>query len=147
MWQLCYYLRSIQLKYYNYCLTVSPLNSRWNSKPQCGDLEGGLWGRWFDYEDGDFMKRITSLEKKKDPWEFPGDLVVRTQCFHCRCLASIPDRETKIPKAKQCSQKDKRGERSCRAPAPHSPCRNIMRSLQPGREPSPDPETWLFYCL
>ena len=56
------------------------------------------------------MKRITSL-KKRDPWEFPGDLVVRTQCFHCRCLASIPDRETKMPKAKQCSQKDReRGE-------------------------------------
>ena len=52
------------------------------------------------------MKRITSL-KKRDLWEFSGDLVVRTQCFHCRCLASIPDLETKIPKAKQCSQKDR----------------------------------------
>ena len=52
------------------------------------------------------MKRITSL-KKRDLWEFSGDLVVGTQCFHCRCLASIPDLETKIPKAKQCSQKDR----------------------------------------
>ena len=51
-------------------LFVSPLNSRWDSKPQCGDLEGGVWEKWFDCEDGDFLKRITSLKKRSlgIPW-------------------------------------------------------------------------------
>ena len=38
-------------------------------------------------------------------WEFPGSLVVRTWCFHCRGPGSIPGRGTEIPQAVQCSHK------------------------------------------
>ena len=41
-------------------------------------------------------------------WDFPGDLVVRIQCSHCRCPGSIPGQGTKIPQAVQHSQKKKR---------------------------------------
>ena len=35
--------------------------------------------------------------KKKSCWAFPGSLVVRTQCFHCCGLASIPGLGTEKP--------------------------------------------------
>ena len=36
--------------------------------------------------------------------EFPGGPVVRTPCFHCYDLGSIPGQGTQIPQAKGCSQ-------------------------------------------
>ena len=30
-------------------------------------------------------------------WEFPGDTVIRTWCFHCQGPVLIPGQETKIP--------------------------------------------------
>ena len=41
-------------------------------------------------------------------WEFPGSPVVRTRCFHCHGLGSIPGRGTKIPQAAQHNQKKKK---------------------------------------
>ena len=38
----------------------------------------------------------------KEPWEFPGGLVVRIQHFHCYGPGSIPGQGTEIPQAMQC---------------------------------------------
>ena len=40
--------------------------------------------------------------------EFPGGPVVRTQCFHCWGLGSIPGWQTKIPQAMLCREKKKK---------------------------------------
>ena len=37
--------------------------------------------------------------------EFPGSRVVKTQCFHCHSLRSVPGWETKILQAAWCGQK------------------------------------------
>ena len=37
--------------------------------------------------------------QNKVPWEFPSGLVVRTWCFHCRGLGSIPGQEAQILQA------------------------------------------------
>ena len=41
-------------------------------------------------------------------WEFPGSLVVRILCFHCRGLGLIPGWGTEIPQAVQCGQRKKK---------------------------------------
>ena len=42
---------------------------------------------------------ISYFFKKIQAWEFPGSPVVRTCCFHCGGLGSIPGQGTKIPQA------------------------------------------------
>ena len=42
---------------------------------------------------------------KKEQRDFPGGLMVKTRCFHCRGAGSIPGRETKSPRAARRSQK------------------------------------------
>ena len=45
----------------------------------------------------------------KETQEFPGDPVVRTWCFHCQGLGSIPSQGTKNPQAlQQCQGKKKK---------------------------------------
>ena len=49
---------------------------------------------------------LQMVQKKYMGWrEFPGSPVVRTRCFHCRGLGSIPGWGTKIPQAAQHGQK------------------------------------------
>ena len=40
----------------------------------------------------------------KEPWEFPGGLVVRIWHFHCYGPGSIPGQGTEIPQAMQCGK-------------------------------------------
>ena len=51
--------------------------------------------------------RYGSKKKKHSAREFPGGPVVRTPCFHCGGVGSIPGQGTKIPQAVQCGQKTK----------------------------------------
>ena len=43
--------------------------------------------------------------KTQDFREFPGGLVVRIQCFHCRGLGSVPGQGNEIPQAVRRGQK------------------------------------------
>ena len=43
------------------------------------------------------VERFQHLKNK--PWTFPGGLVVRTLCFHCQDVGSIPGLGTKILQA------------------------------------------------
>ena len=69
-------------------------------------MMGNYWG---DVEDVSFLYIfVTVLLKRSLCWEFPGSLVVRTRCFHCRGPGSIPGRGIKIPQATWCGQKKKK---------------------------------------
>ena len=46
------------------------------------------------------IKLFKVLKLRKIYWEFPGNPVVGTPCFHCRSTGSIPGLGTKIPHAK-----------------------------------------------
>ena len=52
--------------------------------------------------------------KNYKSWNFPGCPVVKTLCFPCRGLSSIPAWGTKIPRAMGASQKKKN---SCHLPS------------------------------
>ena len=47
------------------------------------------------------------IKKKVHSGEFPGGLVARIQCFHCRGPCSIPSQGTEIPQAAPHGQKKK----------------------------------------
>ena len=48
------------------------------------------------------------FHNRKYGWVFPGGLVVRIWCFHCRGPGLIPDRGTEILQATRHSQKKKK---------------------------------------
>ena len=47
---------------------------------------------------------VHNTYRKKRVRKYPGDLVVRALCFHCRGKSLIPDWGTKIPQAFRCNQ-------------------------------------------
>ena len=43
-----------------------------------------------------------------ESWDFPGGLVVRSRCFHCLGLGSIPGWGTEMLQATRCGKKKKK---------------------------------------
>ena len=72
----------------------------------------GTWGL-SDKKAEKALKKEGPEEEKflilRPSWDFPGGLVVKTLCFHCRGgTGSIPGRGTKIPQAARRGQKVKK---------------------------------------
>lgn len=61
-----------------------------------------------------FQNILKCISKKCKMWEFPGGLVVRTQCFYCCSPDSIPGLAIEIQHqtAAHCSQKNPKNQKT-----------------------------------